>query len=65
MKLLNVVARKADNAAVLAADTVKARQPQNDGLSDRQHRAREIACHHDVLPRRVGTNGHQAALAFR
>jgi hypothetical protein len=58
MKLLNVVWRKADNASVLAADIVNAGQAQNDGLTDRQYRASEIASHHDVLPRCVRTNGH-------
>jgi hypothetical protein len=62
VKLLNVVARKSDNATVLAADTVKARQAQDDGLADRQHGAREITSRHDILPRSVVAKRHQAAL---
>jgi hypothetical protein len=65
MKLSNVIGRKANNAAVLAADTMNASQPQNGGLADRQHGVREITSHYDVLPRRVRENGHQAAAIIR
>jgi hypothetical protein len=65
MKPLNIIGRKADNASVLAADTMLACELKNDSLRYRQHGAGEIARPHDGLKRRVGTNGHQAVFPVR
>ena len=61
MKPLNIIGRKADNASVLAADTMLACELKNNSLSNRQHGESEITRPHYGLKRRVGTNGHQAA----
>jgi hypothetical protein len=53
MKLLNIIGRKADNASVLAADTMLACELKYNSLTHRQHREGEIASPYDVLPRSV------------
>jgi hypothetical protein len=59
MKLLNIVARKADNAPVLAADAVLACELKNNSLTHGQHSAGEIARPYDGRERSVGSHGHQ------
>jgi hypothetical protein len=63
MKLPNIVGRKADNATVLAADTVFACQLQNNSLAHWQHGEREIARHNDA-PWNVREKSHRLAISF-
>jgi hypothetical protein len=61
MKLPNIVGGEADNASVLAADAMLACELKNDSFTHWQYGAGEITSPHDVLPKSVGAEGHQAA----
>ena len=63
MELPDIVGGKANDTAVLSTDAVLAGELQDHGLANWQHRTCQIAGHHNVNPRCVSAERHQATLA--